>query len=82
MRLVIESGANYHRENLPTSNEVTALILDEYTDASRHDLVLTVREAGRERPQMRIVNVIHATYMPLHYVLLFLYGDPGWYYGL
>jgi hypothetical protein len=52
------------------------------TGASRRDLVLTVREAGRERPQMRTVNVIHAAYMPLHYALLFLYGDPGWHYGL
>ena len=50
MRLIIESGADRHRENLLTSNEVTAIIPDEYTDASRRDLVLTVREAGRERP--------------------------------
>jgi hypothetical protein len=77
MRLIIKSGANRRRENLLTSNKVTAIILDEYMDASRRDLVLTVREAGRERPQIRTVNVIHATYMPLHYVLLFLYGDPS-----
>ena len=76
LRLVIESGADRRRENLPTSNEVTAIIPDEYTDASRRDLILTVREAGRERPQIHIVNVTHAAYMPLHYVLLFLYGDP------
>jgi hypothetical protein len=82
MRLIIESGADRRRENLPISNEVTAIIPDEYTDASRRDLVLTVREAGRERPQIRIVNVIHAAYMPLHYVLLFPYSDPGWHYGL
>jgi hypothetical protein len=82
MRLIIESGADRRRENLLTSNEVIALIPDEYTDASRRDLVLTVREAGRERPQMRTVNITHAAYMPLHYVLLFPYGDPGWHYGL
>ena len=77
LRLVIELGANRCRENLPTSNEVTAIIPDEYTDSSRLDLILTVCEAGRERPQIHIVNVTHAVYMPLHYVLLFLYGDPG-----
>jgi hypothetical protein len=77
MRLIIELSANCRYENLLTSNEVTAIILDEYTDASRRDLVLTVREAGRERPQIRTVNVTHATYMPLHYVLLFLYSDPS-----
>jgi hypothetical protein len=77
MRLILESGANCRYKNLLTSNKVTALILDKYMDASRRDLVLIVREAGRERPQMRIVNVTHVAYMPLHYVLLFPYGDPG-----
>jgi ribosomal 50S subunit-associated protein YjgA (DUF615 family) len=77
MRLIIKSSANRYRENLLTSNKVIAIILDEYTDASRRDLVLIVRKAGRERPQIRTVNVTHATYMPLYYVLLFLYGDPS-----
>ena len=82
MRLILESGADRHRENLPTSNEVTILIPDKYTDASRRNLVLMVREAGREYPQLRTVNVIHVAYMPLYYVLLFPYGDPGWHYKL
>jgi len=50
MRLILESGADHFRKNLPTSNEVTVLIPDEYTDASRRDLVLTVRKAGYKRP--------------------------------
>jgi hypothetical protein len=75
MRLIIELGANRRYKNLLTSNKVIAIILDKYIDASRRDLVLTVREAGRERPQIHTINVTHATYMPLHYVLLFLYGD-------
>jgi hypothetical protein len=77
MRLILESGANCRRENLLTSNKVIAFILNEYINASRRDLVLIVREASRERPQMRIINVIYIAYMPLYYVLLFLYGDPG-----
>jgi hypothetical protein len=82
MRLILESGADRHRENLPTSNEVTVLIPDEYTDASCRNLVLTVCKAGRKRPQMHTVNVIYAAYIPLYYVLLFPYGDPGWHYEL
>jgi hypothetical protein len=77
MRLILESGANRRYKNLLTSNKVIALILNEYINASRRDLVLIVREASRERPQMRIVNIIHVAYMPLHYVLLFPYSDPG-----
>jgi hypothetical protein len=49
MRLIIESGANRYYKNLPTSNKVTALILDEYINASRRDLVLIVYKGGRER---------------------------------
>jgi hypothetical protein len=82
MRLILESGANHYCKNLPTSNEVTALIPDEYTDTSRRNLVLMVRKAGRKRPQMYTVNVIYIVYIPLYYILLFLYGDPGWYYEL
>jgi hypothetical protein len=82
MRLVVEAGADRRRENLPTGDEVTAIIPDEYTAASRRDLVLTVREGGQDRPQLHTVDVTHAAYMPLHYVLLFPYGDPGWHYGL
>jgi hypothetical protein len=77
MRLILESGANRYYKNLLTSNEVIALIPDKYINASRRDLVFIVYKAGRERPQMRIVNVIHVAYMPLYYVLLFLYSDPG-----
>jgi hypothetical protein len=77
MRLILESGANRRYKNLLTSNKVIALILDEYINVSRRDLMLIVREASRERPQMRIVNVTHVAYMPLYYILLFLYSNPG-----
>jgi hypothetical protein len=77
MRLILELSANRRYENLLTSNEVIALIPDEYIDISYRDLVLIIREVSCERLQMRIVNVIHVAYMPLHYVLLFPYSDPG-----
>jgi hypothetical protein len=82
MRLVVEAGVDRRRENLLTGDKVTAIIPDEYTAASRRDLVLTVREGGQDRPQLYTVDVTHVAYMPLHYVLLFPYGDPGWHYGL
>jgi hypothetical protein len=82
IRLVLELGADRRYKNLPTSNEVTVLIPDEYTDTSRRNLVLTVREAGREYPQIYTVNITHTAYIPLHYILLFPYSDPGWHYKL
>jgi hypothetical protein len=77
MRLILELSVNRRCENLLTSNKVIALILNKYINASRRDLVLIVREASYKRPQMRIVNVTHVAYMPLYYILLFLYSDPG-----
>jgi hypothetical protein len=82
MCLILESGADRYYKNLPTSNEITILIPDEYTDTSRCDLVLTVCKAGRKHPQIYTVNITYTVYIPLYYVLLFLYGDPGWYYEL
>jgi hypothetical protein len=77
MRLVLESDADRYRKNLPTSNEVTVLIPDEYTDTSCCNLVLIVREVGHERLQIYIVNIIYIVYILLYYVLLFLYGNLG-----
>ena len=77
IQLIIESGANYYYKNLLINNEVIALILDEYINASRRDLVLTVCKGGREYPQIYTVNVIYIAYIPLYYILLFLYSDPS-----
>ena len=82
MRLIIESGANYHCENLLISNKVIAIIPDKYIDVSCRDLVFMVYKAGRDYSQIYIVNITHAVYMPLYYILLFLYGDPSWHYSL
>jgi hypothetical protein len=77
MRLIIKSGANRYYKNLLISNKVIALILDKYINASCRDLVLAVYKAGCKRPQIYIINVIHAIYILLYYILLFLYSDPG-----
>jgi hypothetical protein len=82
MRLVVEAGADRRCKNLLTGDKVTAIILDKNTAASRRDLVLTVRKGGQDRPQLYTADVTHVAYMPLHYILLFLYSDPGWHYSL
>ena len=77
MRLVMESGADQRRENLPISNEVAVVLLDEFTDGSRRDIVLTYRNPGRNGQALTRIDVTHGAYMPLHYVLLFPCGDYG-----
>ena len=82
IRLIIEQGADRRRENLPTTDNVAAVIPDEYTDRSRRDILLAVRHPTRNGPHLTPVHVTHAAYMPLHYVLLFPHGDYGWHYEL
>lgn len=82
MRLIMESGADRRRENLPTSHEVAAILSDEFDGASRRDIVLAVRKPQEGQPTLARISPTHAAYMPLHYVLLFPCGDYGWHYGL
>jgi hypothetical protein len=82
MRLILQSGADRRRENLPTATELAGILPDEFTDESRRDILLAVREPGRTGPQLHQVAVTHAAYMPLHYVLLFPYGEYGWHYEM
>ena len=82
MRLVMEAGADRRRENLPTSNEVAAIIIDEYGDPCERDIVLTERVNGANGTSMKRISQNHAAYMPLHYVLLFPHGDRRWHWGL
>jgi hypothetical protein len=82
MRLIVESGADKRRENLPTSDEIAAVIPDELGDSGPRDLVLAFRNTSNRRRQLSKVHVTHASYMPLHYVLLFVFGEYGWHWGL
>jgi hypothetical protein len=50
MRLIIKLSANYCYKNLLTSNEVTAIILNKYINASYYNLILIVYEASCKRP--------------------------------
>jgi len=82
LSLIMETGADMRRENLPTANEVAMILPDEYGRGGFRDIVLAERVNG-EIPNngFSIINFNHASYLPLHYVLLFPYGDPGWHWG-
>ena len=77
----METGADRRRENLPTSNEIALIIEYEYGEAGFCDIVLA-RRTGNADNNFSIINPNHASYMALHYVLLFPHGDMGWHWGL
>ena len=45
LRLIIETGAERRRENLPISNEIALIIPDKYGEAGFRDIVLAKRTA-------------------------------------
>lgn len=82
MRLIVEKGADRRRENLPTADEVAAIIPSEWEDGGKRDVVLAHRTNNGTGYTFSRIPPTHASYMPLAYPLLFPYGDYGFQYGL
>jgi hypothetical protein len=82
LSLVMEAAADRRRENLPTASEVAGVIPDlgAGTDPSL-SLSVTLRSPQGGTGWQR-VKWADDKYLPLHYVLLFPHGDPGWRTGL
>ena len=77
MWLILEAGANRRRKNLLISNEVAVIIPDEYSNTSFRDIILAERYAPNKRPRYYRINLTHAVYIPLYYILLFPRGNTG-----
>lgn len=82
MKLVMETGADKRRENLPTSSEMAVIIPDEYGEPCFRDIVLATRNTDTDGQSFSHIDPSHAAYMPLHYVLLFPQGDLGFHWAL
>lgn len=64
--------------NLPTSNEIAAIIVGDYS-ASEHtfDVLVHDKDVGLKR-----VSSVHPSYMALQYPLLFPYGERLFHLGI
>ncbi|GJE95688.1 ATP-dependent DNA helicase [Phanerochaete sordida] len=72
------SSNDRRRYNLPTADEVAVIIPDAASwDADHRDIVLRDRADG-----LMHISEAHPAYAPLHYVLLFPYGEHGWHWQL
>jgi len=70
------------RETLPTANKVVLILPEEYGRGGFRDIVLAERVNGEVSDNgLTIINSNHASYLPLHYVLLFPDGEPGWHWA-
>ena len=81
MELICATGADRRQHNVPVVNEVEMIIPDEYGLASMRDIVLAHHNNANESEYHTICSN-HAAYTPLHYTLLFPYGEHGWHWAL
>lgn len=69
------SSSDRRRYNLPTADEIAVVIPGDGTKASgMRDIILHLRGNN----ELMKISECHPAYLPLHYVLLFPYGELGW----
>ncbi|ORE11871.1 hypothetical protein BCV72DRAFT_318045 [Rhizopus microsporus var. microsporus] len=79
MRMCLIEGSDRRTHNLPTMEEIAAVIPIKYSDRSFRDIVLTLRSNSSLRQstgfEQRFQTIIqaHTAYMPSHYLHLFLH---------
>lgn len=86
MKLILKADTSKdpRRYNLPTVSELSVIIpgSSEYQPTNR-DIVLYKRASYHPNGQKLLhINETNQHYDPLHYVLLFPYGDSGWTIGI
>ena len=86
MRTRLIEGGDRRVQNLPTMEEVSAVILIEYSDRSFRDIVLTLRSSSRNdslhqryvfEQYFQRISQTHAAYVFTNYVHLFHHGTYG-----
>ena len=78
MQLILEAGANRYYKNLLTSDKVAVIIPDKYSNTSFRNIILIERYTPNKQPRYYYINLTHAVYIPLYYILLFPYSNTGW----
>jgi hypothetical protein len=74
LRLIASRTKDARRYNVPTANEVIALMVGDGSEAvDRHDVVIA-QQVG----PFQCIFELHVGYMALHYPLMFPYGEDGW----
>ena len=68
MRLHLQQGIDARRYNLPTVEEIAAIVPGDGSQDVRvdHDIVVCLQGGGLHR-----ISNLHPSYLPLHYVLFF-----------
>ena len=82
MKLMLQDGFNKQRTNIPTSTEIAVIIPEETEKPTCRDIVIARRAEDGSTAHFSRIDKTHPAYMPLHYVLFFPTGRPGWGYSI
>ncbi|GJT34989.1 hypothetical protein Tco_0925408 [Tanacetum coccineum] len=74
LRLVEKRDKDVREYNLPTANEVAAIIIGDFDDTGRTKDIIVEGTSGV--PQR--ISELHPSYLPLQYPLLFPYAEDGY----
>ena len=75
MQIHLQQGADARCYNLPTVDEIAAIIPDNGSQHVRsdHDIIVCLQDGG-----LYCISNLHPSYLALHYVLFFPHGEEGW----
>ena len=82
MHLFLEEEADCWRNNLSTIDKIAIIIPNKYNRASFQNIILIYWQSENNVSIFQNISTIRATYMSLHYMLLFPYGDLRQYQAL
>ena len=75
LRLVTLRNKDSRRYNTPTANEVGAIMVGDgtYIEEKTRDIIVKKKGGPLQR-----ISILHPSYLPMHYALLFPHGCDGW----
>src|SRR5258708_36745653 len=79
LRLAVPPGVDIRQYNLPTANEIAAILSgdDERATTGRGLIVKLWLHNDQNEPRFLCIWATNSNYTPLLYVLLFPHGEPG-----
>jgi Helitron helicase-like domain at N-terminus len=78
-RIILQPSSDHRRFNLPTADEVAAIIPGSgEEDVSEHREIILRLKAPQHGSIFKRISHLNSLYSPLHYVLLFSHGEQGW----
>ena len=80
VQVVIKAARQLGRRyDTATCAEVAAVPVENTTDGTIVPFDIVVNDRGQG---LKIISSLHKSYMALHYVLMFPFGDDGWFPGM